>query len=148
MSGNDRDKACFASWRSASSSWASRSSPRMVPRDVLEDAGLQVERVYKVKEGRPNVVDLIKGERIQLIINTPHGLEPWFDEKAIRRAAIMARIPTITTLSAAKAACDGIAALQGGTLSVFALQELHAAHVHGPGVVHRSARIAEERGFD
>jgi carbamoyl-phosphate synthase large subunit len=93
---------------------------------VLEHAGLRVERVYKVKEGRPNVVDLIKGERIQLIINTPHGVEPWFDEKAIRRAAVTARIPTITTLSAAKAACDGIAALQRGEAKVYALQQLHA----------------------
>ena len=41
-----------------------------------------------MKEGRPNVVDLIKGERIHLIVNTPHGVEPWFDEKAIRRAAV------------------------------------------------------------
>ena len=40
--------------------------------DVIEAAGMTVERVYKVKEGRPNVVDLIKGERIQLIVNTPH----------------------------------------------------------------------------
>ena len=71
---------------------------------ILEDAGLQVERVYKVKEGRPNVVDLIKGERLHLIVNTPHGIDPWFDEKAIRRAAVTARIPTITTLSAARAA--------------------------------------------
>jgi carbamoyl-phosphate synthase large subunit len=93
---------------------------------MLEEAGLQVERVYKVKEGRPNVVDLIKGDRIQLIINTPHGIEPWFDEKAIRRAAVMARIPTITTLSAARAACEGIAALQRGDVKVYALQQLHA----------------------
>src|SRR5271157_2137298 len=93
---------------------------------VLEAAGLRVERVYKVKEGRPNVVDLIKGERIQLIINTPHGVEPWFDEKAIRRAAVMAHIPTITTLSAARAACEGIAALQRGEAKVYALQQLHA----------------------
>jgi carbamoyl-phosphate synthase large subunit len=93
---------------------------------VLEDAGLQVERVYKVKEGRPNAVDLIKGERLHLIINTPHGIDPWFDEKAIRRAAVTARIPTITTLSAARAACDGIAALQRGDLKVYALQQLHA----------------------
>jgi carbamoyl-phosphate synthase large subunit len=93
---------------------------------VLEDTGLQVERVYKVKEGRPNVVDLIKGERLHLIINTPHGIDPWFDEKAIRRAAVTARIPTITTLSAARAACDGIAALQRGDLKVYALQQLHA----------------------
>jgi len=93
---------------------------------IIEDAGLQVERVYKVKEGRPNVVDLIKGDRIQLVINTPHGIEPWFDEKAIRRAAVTARIPTITTLSAARAASEGIAALQRGDVKVYALQQLHA----------------------
>ena len=72
--------------------------------DVLEEAGLAVERVYKVKEGRPNAVDLIKADRIQLIVNTPHGPDPYFDEKAIRRAAVTARITTITTLSAARAA--------------------------------------------
>jgi carbamoyl-phosphate synthase large subunit len=94
--------------------------------DVIESAGMAVERVYKVKEGRPNVVDLIKGERIQLIVNTPHGVDPWFDEKAIRRAAVQARIPTITTLSAARAAAEGIAALQRGELRVQALQHLHA----------------------
>jgi len=94
--------------------------------DVLENAGMTVERVYKVKEGRPNVVDLIKGDRIQLIINTPHGLEPWFDEQAIRRAAVNARITTITTLSAARAAAEGIAALQRGEVKVYALQRLHS----------------------
>jgi carbamoyl-phosphate synthase large subunit len=94
--------------------------------DVLENAGMTVERVYKVKEGRPNVVDLIKGERIQLIINTPHGVDPFFDEKAIRRAAVSARIPTITTLSAARAAAEGISALQRGQIRVQALQKLHA----------------------
>jgi carbamoyl-phosphate synthase large subunit len=99
--------------------------------DVLEEAGLNVERVYKVKEGRPNVVDLIKGERIHLIINTPHGAEPWFDEKAIRRAAVTARITTITTLSAARAAAEGIAALQRGEVRVQALQHLHAERVTG-----------------
>jgi carbamoyl-phosphate synthase large subunit len=87
---------------------------------------MNVERVYKVKEGRPNVVDFIKGQRIQLIINTPTGLEPWFDEKAIRRAAVTARIPTITTLAAARAAAEGIAALQRGEVRVHALQHLHA----------------------
>ena len=92
---------------------------------VLEHAGLQPERVHKVKEGRPNVVDLIKGDRIQLIINTPRGQDTFFDEKAIRRAAVLARIPTITTLAAAQAAAEGIAALQRGTLSVVALQTLH-----------------------
>jgi carbamoyl-phosphate synthase large subunit len=72
------------------------------------------------------VVDLIKGDRIQLVFNTPHGPDPFFDEKAIRRAAVTARIPTITTLSAARAAADGIAALQRGEINVRALQQLHA----------------------
>jgi carbamoyl-phosphate synthase large subunit len=94
--------------------------------DILEHAGMTVERVYKVKEGRPNVVDLIKGERIQLVINTPHGLEPWFDEQAIRRAAVNARITSITTLAAARAAAEGIAALQRGEIKIYALQRLHA----------------------
>jgi carbamoyl-phosphate synthase large subunit len=91
----------------------------------LEAVGLQVERVYKVKEGRPHVVDLIKGNRVQLVINTPQGLEPWFDEKAIRRATITNRIPTITTIAAGWAAADGIAALQRNEVNVRSLQEWH-----------------------
>jgi carbamoyl-phosphate synthase large subunit len=94
---------------------------------VLEAAGLKVERVYKVKEGRPHAVALIKGNSIQLIINTPKGPDPWFDEKAIRRAAITHHIPTITTLAAARAAAEGIAAMQGGQIRVRALQELHTS---------------------
>jgi carbamoyl-phosphate synthase large subunit len=97
--------------------------------NVLERAGLVVERVYKVKEGRPNVVDLIKGERIQLIVNTPHGQDTFFDEKAIRRAAVTQRIPTITTIAAARAAADGIEALQQHETTVYPLQHLHAARV-------------------
>jgi carbamoyl-phosphate synthase large subunit len=97
--------------------------------NVLEAAGLAVERVYKVKEGRPNVVDLIKGQRIQLIVNTPQGQDPWFDEQAIRRAAVTHRIPTLTTVAAARAAADGIAALQRGQISVRVLQHLHAERV-------------------
>ena len=94
--------------------------------DILAASGLEVERVYKVQEGRPNVVDLIKGGRIQLIVNTPRGQDTFFDEKAIRRAAVLARIPTITTLSAANAAAEGIASLQGGSMHIDALQDLHA----------------------
>ena len=93
--------------------------------DVLERAGILAERVYKVKEGRPNIVDLLKGDRIQLIVNTPRGQDTFFDEKAIRRAAVQARIPTITTLAAARAAAGGIASLQGGQVDVVSLQELH-----------------------
>ena len=76
MSGNDRDKPFMPELAKrfvelGFSIVATHGTAR-----VLEEAGLRVERVYKVKEGRPNVVDLIKGERIQLIINTPHGSSP------------------------------------------------------------------------
>jgi carbamoyl-phosphate synthase large subunit len=100
----------------------------------LEKAGLAVERVFKVKEGRPNVVDLIKGDSVQLIVNTPHGQDPWFDEKAIRRAAVTARIPTITTLSAARAAAEGIAALQRNEINVRSLQQWHSESVQHPAI--------------
>jgi carbamoyl-phosphate synthase large subunit len=94
--------------------------------NVLEQSGLAVERVFKVKEGRPNIVDLIKGDRIQLVINTPRGQDTFFDEKAIRRAAVLAHIPTITTIAAAQAAVEGISAMQSHQTTVYALQQLHA----------------------
>ena len=97
--------------------------------DVLQKAGLVVERVYKVKEGRPNIVDLIKGNRIQLIVNTPRGQDTFFDEKAIRRAAVVQRIPTITTIAAARAAAEGIADIQRNVTTVNALQSLHRREI-------------------
>ncbi len=96
--------------------------------NVLEAAGLIVERIFKVDEGRPNAVDLIKEGRIQLIVNTPRGQDAIFDEKAIRRAAVLARVPTITTLAAAQAAADGIASMQKHSVNVYALQALHSAN--------------------
>jgi len=95
--------------------------------NVLEAADLVVERVFKVKEGRPNIVDLIKGDRIQLIVNTPRGQDTFFDEKAIRRASVLAHVPTITTIAAAQAAAEGIAARQRHRTTVYVLQALHAA---------------------
>ena len=100
--------------------------------DVLEAAGMAVERVFSVGEGRPNVVDLLKSERIHLIVNTPRGHDRVFDEQALRRAAVLARIPAITTLAAARAAAEGIAALQSGALHVESLQHLHATRVAEP----------------
>jgi carbamoyl-phosphate synthase large subunit len=72
-------------------------------------------------------VDFIKGDRIQLIVNTPYGVDTLFDERAIRRAAVTQRLPTITTIAAARAAAEGIEALQRNATNVFALQELHRA---------------------
>jgi carbamoyl-phosphate synthase large subunit len=93
---------------------------------ALSVAGLHVESVYKINEGRPNIADLIKTGKVDLIINTPLGSAAFFDEKAIRRAAIRYNIPCITTLSAAYAAATGIRALGRDALEVASLQDLHA----------------------
>ncbi len=92
---------------------------------ALTRAGIEVEAVFKVNEGRPNVVDLIKTGKIQLVINTPLGRESFYDERSIRRAAIRYNVPCITTLSAASAAARGIRAMAGHAVEVAALQDLH-----------------------
>ncbi len=97
--------------------------------DILESSGLGVERVYKVKEGRPNAVDLIKADRIQLIVNTPHGPDPYFDEKAIRPGRGHRSHHHHHYAFCARAAADGIAALQRGEVRVQALQSLHAERI-------------------
>ncbi len=94
---------------------------------TLREGGLPVEEVYKVNEGRPNIVDLIKSNRVDLIINTPLGRESFFDEKAIRRVSTQYRTPCITTLSAARAVVSAIRALQRDELTVKSLQEYHSA---------------------
>ena len=93
--------------------------------EYLAAAGIQVRTVYKVMEGRPNVVDLIKGGGIQLLINTPIGARSFMDEKTIRRAAVQHHVPCITTLAGGLAAVEGIAALKAQPIRVMALQDLH-----------------------
>jgi carbamoyl-phosphate synthase large subunit len=93
---------------------------------VLRNAGIEVETVYKVNEGRPHVVDYIKSGKVDLIINTPLGRESFFDEKAIRRAAVNHRVPCITTIPGAAAAVNGIRALRRESLDVKSIQEYHA----------------------
>jgi carbamoyl-phosphate synthase large subunit len=93
---------------------------------AVEAAGIPAEPVYKVNEGRPNIVDLIKTGKVDMVINTPLGRESFYDEKSIRRAAIRYNIPCITTLSAANAAALGIRALIENTFDVQPLQSLHA----------------------
>jgi carbamoyl-phosphate synthase large subunit len=92
---------------------------------ALRAAKIKVERVYKVEEGRPNVVDHIKNGAIDLIINTPLGRGSRFDEKAIRRAAIQHGVTCITTIAAATAAVNGIRAQRDRGIEVACLQELH-----------------------
>src|SRR5947199_3555100 len=101
---------------------------------ALEAAGVKADSVFKVNEGRPNIVDLVKTGKIDLIVNTPLGRESFYDEKSIRRAAIRYHIPCITTLSAAHAAARGIHALLEQGSEVAALQDLHRGRVPASGV--------------
>ncbi len=92
---------------------------------ALTRAGIEIEAVYKVNEGRPNIVDLIKNGKVNMVINTPLGRESFYDEKSIRRAAVRYNVPCITTLSAASAAARGIRAMSGHGAEVAAIQDLH-----------------------
>jgi carbamoyl-phosphate synthase large subunit len=92
---------------------------------VLEKAGLKVERIFKLQEGRPNAIDLLKNKEIQLVINTPSGASPRADEIRIRTTAVYTGTPIMTTLSGAKAAALGIAALIKSGYSVKTVQEYH-----------------------
>src|ERR1700704_5972021 len=96
---------------------------------ALADSEVEAQEVFKVNEGRPNIVDLVKTGKIDLIINTPLGRESFYDEKSIRRAAIRYNIPCITTLAAAHAAARGIQALLEQGTEVAALQDLHRGSV-------------------
>ena len=90
---------------------------------VLEAAGIPAEMVKKIQEGRPNVLDWLKDDRIALVINTPSGKGPKTDEAKIRRETITRNVPVITTLSGASAAVRGMEALIGGQWDVRALQD-------------------------
>jgi carbamoyl-phosphate synthase large subunit len=94
-------------------------------RNFLQSRGVPVELVRKAYEGRPSAIDLIVSGDVQLLINTPLGKYTQADDFAIRRAAVMHRVPYTTTMSAASAACDAIIALRSRTGSVRSLQEWH-----------------------
>jgi carbamoyl-phosphate synthase large subunit len=93
---------------------------------VLRNAGLKVRTVFKVNEGRPNAVDLLKAGDLQLVVYTTTGAHSFSDERAIRRTALQWRVPCITTISAAKAAGEAIASKLRDPIRVWALQEIHA----------------------
>ena len=94
---------------------------------ALSEAGLNVESVLKVHEGRPNIEDLIRSNQVQLVINTPIGRQAAHDDKYLRRAALDYAVPTVTTLAGARAAVEAISALQNQpTLTIHALQDVHA----------------------
>ena len=95
--------------------------------DVITAAGIAAERVAKINEGRPNVLDLITNKEVTVIVNTPNGKKGAVDDSYIRKAAIKNRIAYMTTMAAAQATVEGIRAVKAsGTLPVKSLQEFHA----------------------
>ena len=94
---------------------------------IIDAAGIPVKRVKKQYEGRPNVTDLLTNREIDLLINTPADKESMEDDSFIRKAAIKLKIPYITTMAAAKASVEGIAAVRSkGTVPVRSLQDFHS----------------------
>lgn len=95
--------------------------------EVIRDAGIEAEKVKKLYEGRPNILDLITNGKIQMIINSPVGKDSVHDDSYLRKAAIKAKIPYMTTIAAAKATASGIKSLKlPGHGEVRSIQELHA----------------------
>jgi carbamoyl-phosphate synthase large subunit len=93
---------------------------------ALRAKGLACRMVFKVNEGRPNAVDLLKAGSIQLAVYTTAGAPAFHDEKAIRRTAVAYGVPCITTLSGARATVEAVAARRRDPIRVWSLQEIHA----------------------
>ena len=95
--------------------------------ELISESGIPVESINKLYEGRPNILDFIANDQIQLIINSPVGKDSAHDDSYLRKAAIRARIPYITTIAAARAAAEGIRFIrEHGDGAVRSLQEWHS----------------------
>ncbi|MBM6829024.1 carbamoyl-phosphate synthase large subunit [Anaerotignum lactatifermentans] len=127
MSVNRRDKAEVAEVASIFAEAGFRILATGGTAQVLEEAGIAAERVNKLTEGRPNILDMMTNGQIDLIINSPVGKDSVNDDSYLRKAAIKGRIPYMTTIAAARAAAKGIRYVQQhGSGEVISLQELHS----------------------
>jgi carbamoyl-phosphate synthase large subunit len=100
---------------------------------ALKAAGLPCKTVFKVNEGRPNAVDLLKAGKLNLVVYTTTGSHSFPDEQTIRRNAVMYRIPCITTMSGAKAAAEAVSSRRRDPIRVWSLQELHQSDQRSAG---------------
>ena len=125
LSLNDRDKADMDSLGKDLVDLGFKLIATSGTADMLSNQGLEVERVFKVGEDRPNIVDRMINGDIDWIINTPLGKESKFDERAIRRTSIEFGLPIMTTIAAAKTAIRGIHAMKKQEIDVKSLQEYH-----------------------
>jgi carbamoyl-phosphate synthase large subunit len=125
ISVNNRDKAAAVEVAAKFAEFGFQLAATRGTAAAMEAAGLTVKTVFKVNEGRPNAVDLLKAGSLKLVIYTTTGGHSFTDEQAIRRSAVAYRIPCITTLSGAKAAAQAVASRRRDPIRVWSLQEIH-----------------------
>jgi len=127
ISVNDRDKAAASALAQRFAELGFDLAATRGTADVIRKTGVPVKVVFKVNEGRPNAVDLLKAGSLDLVVYTgAAGAHAFADEKAIRRNAVTHRIPCITTISGARAAVEAIASRRRDPIRVWSLQEIHA----------------------
>jgi len=127
ISVNDRDKAAAVELARSFADLGFKVTATRGTAALIKAAGVECKTVFKVNEGRPNAVDLLKAGSLHLVIYTTTGGTSFTDEQAIRRAAITWRIPCVTTMSGARAAVQAIASRKRDPVRVWNLQEIHAA---------------------
>jgi len=127
ISVNDRDKPAAVEVAAKFSEFGFQLFATRGTAAALKAAGLRCKTVFKVNEGRPNAVDLLKAGSLKLVIYTTTGSHSFPDEQTIRRNAVMYRTPCITTMSGARAAAEAIVSRRRDPIRVWSLQELHAA---------------------
>jgi carbamoyl-phosphate synthase large subunit len=127
LSVNDRDKPAAVALTRRFSELGFEIAATRGTAEAVRAAGIPVKVVFKVNEGRPNAVDLLKAGSLDLIVYTgTAGAHAFADEKAIRRSAVTYRVPCITTISGARAAVEAIASRRRDPIRVWSLQEIHA----------------------
>jgi carbamoyl-phosphate synthase large subunit len=127
ISVNDKDKSSAVALASRFTELGLEVTATRGTAEAIRAAGIPCKVVFKVNEGRPNAVDLLKAGSLDLIVYTgTSGAHAFTDEKAIRRNAVTYRVPCITTMSGARAAAEAIASRRRDPVRVWSLQEIHA----------------------
>jgi len=124
---NDRDKLLAVALARKLSDLGFEIAATRGTANAIRSAGVDVRTIFKVNEGRPNAVDLLKARSVSMIIYTgTSDAHAFGDEKAIRRNAVTYRVPCITTMSGARAAVEAIGSRRRDPIRVWSLQEIHA----------------------
>ncbi len=125
ISVNDHDKAAAVEIAATFADYGFQLAATRGTAALLKAAGLAVKTVFKVNEGRPNAVDLLKAGSLKLVIYTTTGSHSFSDEQAIRRTAVAYRVPCITTISGARASAQAVVSARRDPIRVWSLQEIH-----------------------